>query len=226
MVPFLGEPQPVQALSAEIEFRQLIGYMARYFTDVQKAQDLEADPKFDLSGLERILRRGFQNRTKEEFTKDSAFADHWFIHKHHLNKGNWKKAATFAQAHEALIFGHFEGNPLPKSSVTMLDGVGVATWENLLKKNSKNPYWKTKRTLADYAKENKEIILALKGVDLVKNSGKVVIVGNKTLYVAHVAINEEPYMVFSFVNKLKVPSWWSQLLKSVWQAAGGAGGGN
>jgi hypothetical protein len=89
----------------------------------------------------------------------------------------------------------------------MLNGVGLATWKNLLKNNSNNPYLKTERTLADYSKENKKVILALKGVDLDKNSGKVVIVRDKTLYVAHVAINGEPYMVFSFVNQLNVPSW-------------------
>jgi hypothetical protein len=210
--------QPVQQLSAEFEFHQYIDYMARHFTDVKKAEDLEeVEPKFNLSGLERLFRRSFQNRNKEEFTKDPAFADHWFIHKHHLNKGIWKKAATFSEAHEGLKLGYFKGKKLPKSSVTMLDGVGVTTWENLLINNSKNQYLKTERTLADYSRENKNIILGLKNVKLELNTGKVVMVGNKTLYVANVAINEEPYMVFSFVNQLNR----SRLLTSMRQAAKG-----
>lgn len=225
MVPFLGEGrihQPVQPLSAEIEFRQFIDYMVRHFTDVKKAEDGRAqEPKFNLSGLEQLLRRSFQKRTKEEFTKDPAFADHWFIHKHHLNKGIWKKAATFSEAHEGLKIGHFKGKTLPKSSVTMLDGVGVAKWADLIANYGDQNYLKTERTLADYSRENKKVILALKDVDLDKNSGKVVMVGNKTLYVANVAINEEPYMFFSFVNQFNFPSWRSRLLTSIMQAAGG-----
>jgi len=216
MVPFLGGGRrPAQPLSAEIEFRQFIGYMARHFADVKKAQDAEKpEPDFDLSGLENLLMSGFQNRTKEEFTRDSAFADHWIISKHHLKKGKWKKALTFAKAHEALIFGYFKGKALPKSSVSTLGGVDVVKWEKLLE-NKQIDYWNTKRTLADYASENRKVILALKGVDLVKNSGKVVMVGDKTLYVANVDIDGEPYMVFSFVNQLKVPSWHSRVLETI-----------
>ena len=219
MVPFLGEGgrRPQQPLSAEIEFQQFIDYVVGHFADVKQAEDVEEpEPKFNLSGIAQLLRRGFQNRTKEEFTRDSAFADHWLISKNHLKKGKWKKALTFSKAHEGLKFGHFKGKALPKDSVSALAGVPVASWEDLLENNSENPYWNTKRTLADYSKENRKVILALKDVDLDKNSGKVVVIDDKTLYVAHVAINEEPYMVFSFVNKLKVDGFLSRFFKRVY----------
>ena len=120
----------------------------------------------------------------------------------------WRKALTFARAHEGILFGHFKGKTLPNSSVTMLGGVPVTNWESLLKNNSKNTYLKTKRTLAHYANENKEIILGLRGVSLKANAGKVVKVGDKSVYVANVAIDGQPNMVFSFVNQLRVKSGW------------------
>lgn len=221
MVAFgVRPPAPQQSLSAELEFHAFVDYMVQHCNRVRNAQEDDAgelvEPEFDLAVLEGMIMQNFQKRDKAEFTRDSAFADHWIISKYHLKKGKWKKALTFAKAHEGLIFGHFKGKSLPESSVSALGGVDVATWDDLLQNNSKNPYWNTKRTLADYAMENKELILALKDVDLDKNSGKVVRLGDKTLYVANVDIDKESHMIFSFVNKLKVDGFLSRLFKRVY----------
>ena len=214
----LRPPAPLQSSSAELEFRALVDFIVNHCDRVRNAEDYaeSAETEFDLANLEGMIMKNFQKRDKAEFTGDPAFADHWFISKNHLKKGKWKKALTFSKAHEGLKFGHFKGKALPKDSVSALAGVPVASWEDLLEKKAKNPYLNTKRILADYALENKELILALKDVDLDKNSGKVVVIDDKTLYVAHVAINEEPYMVFSFVNKLKVDGFLSRFFKRVY----------
>jgi len=216
MVPFRARlTAPKQSSSAELEFREFVSYMVQHcmaapVQKVQKADDAGelVVPDFDLANLEEMIMKNFQKRYKAEFAQDPVFADYWFISKNHLKKGMWKKAHTFARAHEGLKIGHFEGKALPESSVSALGGVPVASWEDLLKNNSKNTYLKTKRTLADYASENKETILGLRGVSLKANAGKVVKVGDRSVYVANVAIDGEPNMVFSFVNQLRVKSGW------------------
>ena len=214
----LRPPTPQQSSSAELEFRTFVDYMVQYGMDVEKADDAgELVPEFDLAKLEGMIMKNFQKRNKAEFEQDPAFADYWLISKNHLKKGKWKKALTFANAHEGLKFGHFKGKSLPESSVSALAGLPVASWEDLLENNSENPYWNTKRTLGDYALENKEIILALKDVELDKNSGKVVRLGSRTLYVANVDIDKESHMIFSFVNKLKVDGFLCRLFKRVYK---------
>ena len=179
-------------------------------------QETSIPADFDLLRLQNIFLNNFQTRSQAEFEKDPRFSDNWMIHKNHVKNGKWTKALTLANANEGVLKGYFKGKvPRMVAQQKQLGGVAVTSWEDLIERYGDQKYLNTKRTLNDHADENKKIILGLKNVKLELNTGKVVRVVDKVLYVAHVLIEKEPYFIFTFVNKLKLPSWQSRVLETI-----------
>jgi hypothetical protein len=209
--------------SAALEFNtfvdMMVGHCELAREIIPKQREIGAErviPDFDLPRLENVFLNNFHTRNQAEFKKDPKFSDNWMIHKNHVKNGKWTKALTLAKANEGVVKGYFQGKvPSMVARQKQLGGVDVTSWDDLIAKYGDQKYLNTRRTLNDHADENKNIILGLKNVKLELNTGKVVRIVDKVLYVAHVLIEKEPYFIFTFVNKLKLPSWQSRVLETL-----------
>jgi hypothetical protein len=143
--------------------------------------------------------------------------DTWVISKRKLERGEWLQAFTLANANEGFA-AHFRAG-IPESSVTHFAGVEVAKWDDLLNKFKNNKYLSTRRTLGDYAAESKKAILELKGAGAAKlplNTGKAFRLRGKTVYTARVPIHGQDFIIFAYLNQLKVNNWFDNWLSKSW----------